>query len=115
MVRIILQLQVRLRRFLAAHYHAANDVLFSSDDPYMSDPYVSGCFIAVTHWPPDRQKQLTYGMVDNVLKGVWSFMYEGGRFVCADFYVIDDLLGTVGYGRLLQDSPGQDLRNTTEG
>ncbi|KAL9065343.1 MAG: hypothetical protein Q9161_008289 [Pseudevernia consocians] len=78
MARTILQTQVRLRRYITTHYQAANDVLFSSDDPYTSEPEFTGCFFAVMNWPSDRQKHLTYGMVENVLKGVWEFLYRGG-------------------------------------
>lgn len=115
MVRTILELQVRLRRFIASHYQVANDVLFASDDPYMSDPWETGCFFAITHWPRDQPKRLTYGMVDTVLKGVWEFLYKAERFECADFYVEDDLLGTVGYGRVLAESPSLGSNNVTEG
>lgn len=113
MAHAILRVQLRLRRFFASHYQASNDVLFSSDDPYMSDPFYSGCFFAVTHYPLDRQKRLTYGMVDNVLKGIWERLYRGERFQCADFYVTDDALGDVGFGRLLRESPEQSSGDTT--
>lgn len=54
-------------------------------------------------------------MVDNVLKGVWEFLYRSGRFVDADFYILDEDLGTVGMGRVSRDTPGQSPRNVTEG
>ena len=59
-------------------------------------------------------KRLTYGMVDNVLKGIWEFMYRGGRFVCADIFVEEDDMGTVGYARLLLSASGQNSREITE-
>lgn len=115
MVRTILQTQVKLRRYLVTHYQAANEVLFRSDDPYTSDRGFSGCFFAISHSPPDRQKHLTYGMVVNVLEGLWQFLYQGERFVCADFFVMDDHWGEVGYGSLLPHSPDRKGGNVTEG
>ena len=105
MARVLLQTQVTLRRYIKGHYKAAEDLLFSSDDPYMSDMDLDGCFFAVTHWPLDRPKHLTYGMVDNVLKGVWEFMYRGGRFVETDFEVFDEQFGVVGSGLMETDVP----------
>ncbi len=72
----------------------------------MSDPHAPGCFVAVSHWPPERTKRLTYNMVGDVLRGLWEFLYGGERFVCADFYVLEDGVGEVGFGRLLGGSPG---------
>lgn len=115
MARTILQTQVKLRRYIATHYQAANDVLFHSDDPYTSEPDLTGCFFAVMNWPADRQKHLTYGMVENVLKGAWEFLYRGGRFVRADFYVVDEVLGPVGLGIVEKDRPSQKLKNITQG
>ena len=45
-------------------------------------------------------------MVSDVLAGVWEFLYREERLVCADWWILDDGLGTVGYGRLLVESPG---------
>lgn len=109
MARTILQIQVKLRRFIASHYRVTFDVLEPSDNPYMSDPNLAGCFFAVTHWPMDRQRRLTYGMVSDTLKGVWEFLYQGGRFVCTEFYVRDDQAGTVGYGMVMTESPTPNL------
>lgn len=106
MQRTILQTQLKLRRYITTHYKAATDVLFHSDDPYMSDSEYTGCFFAITHWPPNRQKRLTYGMVDAVLKGVWEFLYRGGRFMKSDFYVDHETLESVGYGRVDREGPG---------
>ena len=103
----ILHTQLRLRRYIATHWQSVSDILFYSDDPYISDSQYQGCFFAITHWPPDRQKRLTYGMVDAALKGVWEFLYRGGRFVKADFYVDHDTLGRVGFGRVDKDRPEQ--------
>ena len=105
MARTLLQTQVTLRRYIKDHYQAAQDVLFPSDDPYMSDLDLTGCFLAVTHWPEDRPKHLTYGMVDNVLKGIWDVMYRDGRFVEVNFDVFDEQLGLVGAGLMERGSP----------
>ena len=115
MARTILQTQVTLRRYIKDHYQAAQDVLFPSDDPYMSDLDLSGCFLAVTHWPEDRPKHLTYGMVDNVLRGVWEFMYRGGRLVEVNFEVFDEQLGLVGAGYMERGFPDLDMKNITQG
>ena len=105
MARTILQTQVRLRRYITTHYQAANDVLFGSDDPYTSEPEFTGCFFAVMNWPSDRQKHLTYGMVENVLKGVWEFLYRGERFVNAEFDIVDEVWGPVGVGIVEKERP----------
>ena len=115
MARTFLRTHVEIRRYIATHYQAANDVLFPSDDPYMSSPEITGCFFAVGHYPLEDQSQLTYGMVDNVLKGMWEFLYRGGRFVVAEFYVVDEHLGTVGIGLVEKERPSQNLGNATEG
>lgn len=59
----------------------------------------------------DRQRRLTYGMVSDTLRGVWEFLYEGGRFTCTEFYVRDDQAGTVGYGMVMTESPTPSLGN----
>lgn len=115
MARTLLQTQVMLRRYIRDHYKAAQDVLFPSDDPYISDLDLIGCFFAVACWPEDRPKRLTYGMVDNVLKGVWEFMYRGGRFVEANFEVSDEQLGRVGAGLIERGIPALNMRNVTQG
>ena len=115
MARTVLQTQVTLRRYIRDHYQAAHDVLFPSDDPYMSDLDQSGCFLAVTHWPEGRPKHLTYGMVDNVLKGIWEFMYRGERFVEANFEVFDEQLGVVGSGLIERGFPDLNMKNITRG
>ena len=80
-------------------------MLFPSDDPYMSDRDFHGCFLAITHWPLDRQRRLTYGNVDDALKGAWEFLYRGGRYVTADFFIDEEGKGTVGFGRIFKDAP----------
>lgn len=114
MARTFLQTQIEIRRYITTHYQAANDVLFRSDDPYMSKSEFTGCFFAVGHYPLEDRSQLTYGMVDNVLKGMWEFLYRGGRFVAAEFYVVDEHLGTVGIGLVEKDRPSPNPRNATE-
>ncbi|KAM0805423.1 hypothetical protein BDR22DRAFT_884954 [Usnea florida] len=115
MARTLLQTQVTLRRYIRTHYKAAQDLLFPSDDPYMSDLDLSGCFLAVAHWPEDRPRHLTYGMMDDVLKGVWEFMYRGGRFVEANFVVFDEQLGVVGSGLIERGFPDLNMKNITQG
>ncbi|KAL6718184.1 hypothetical protein ACLMJK_004272 [Lecanora helva] len=100
MEHAILQIQVKLRTYIRTHYQADKDVLFPSDDPYTSDLSYQACYLAFTTWPPNRQKRLTYGMLDDALKGVWEFLYRGERFQTADFFIAHDEKGMVGYGRV---------------
>ena len=114
MARTLLQTQVALRRYITSHYKAAQDLLFPIDDPYISDLDLGGCFFAVTHWPVDRPKHLTYGMVDIILKGVWEFMYRGGRFVNAEIEVFDEQWGVVGSGFVAKEPPVLNMMNITQ-
>lgn len=104
--RTLLQTHIRLRQYIRTHYHADQDVLFSNDDPYISDRDLEGCFFGVGHWPRRREKRLTYGMVDIVLRGIFDVLYREEWNVGADFYVVDDVLGEVGIGRVARDRPG---------
>ena len=55
---------------------------------------------------PEGNKFLTYGVVANVLQGLWDYLYKGGRFKEACFEVQDDVHGTVGVGRVTRNLPG---------
>ena len=107
MARTIIQTQVRLRRYLAMHYHAEEDVLFPRDDPYTSDEQLTGCFLGAGSWPPELPKRLTYGMVQNAFKGVFELLYQQRRYAAADFLIVDDRLGAVGVGRIARERTGR--------
>lgn len=114
MQRTILQTQVKLRRYITTHYQSASDVLFNSDDPYMSDDKYTGCFLAFTYWPTDEQKRLTYGMVQDTLRGVWEFLYMRGRFVTAELFIQEEGVGIVGYGSVSKGRPRSSVGVSTD-
>ncbi len=94
-----------LRAFIQTHYQAADTPLTVSDDPYKSSPRLAGCFVGVDSYPKGN-KHLTYGIVANVLQGLWDYLYKGGRWRDAVFEVQDEEWGTVGVGRVSQRLPG---------
>ena len=100
-----MQTQVRLRRYIATHYRAEEDVLFPRDDPYLSSAQLTGCFVGVATFPPDEPKRLTYGMLEAALRGMFDVLWREERYLSADFYVRDDTLGTVGIGRVSRKRP----------
>ena len=113
--RTLLQTQIRLRRYIATHYHADEDVLFHFDDPYLSSKQYTGCFFAITHWPLDQPKRLTYGMVNTVLTGIFEVMYRQEHYIGALALVTHDLLGLVGFAEVLKDRhrrPSYAISNT---
>ena len=103
--RTLVQTQIRLRRYIMSHYHADQDVLFPRDDPYVSNKELTGCFFAITHWPPDRTKRLTYGMVNIVLTGVLDALYRQERYIGAEVFVVHDFMGMVGFARVAKTLP----------
>lgn len=105
--RTLLQTQVRLRRYIATHWRAEEDVLFPSDDPYMSSEADTGCFFGITHYPIEQPKRLTYGMVESVLTGVFDVLYRGDRYVGANILIVHDYMGMVGFGRVTKNRPGR--------
>lgn len=107
MARTLLQTQISLRRYIARHWRADEDVLFPSDDPYMSSEANTGCFFGATHYPPNRPKRLTYGMVEIVLTGAFDVLYREGRHIGADILIVHDNMGMVGFGRVTKDRPGR--------
>lgn len=58
--------------------------------------------------PPRRviRYHLTYGIVENVLQGLWEFLYRGDRLVEAAFEVLDERWGLVGVGKVTVERPG---------
>ncbi|CAF9909957.1 MAG: hypothetical protein ALECFALPRED_006118 [Alectoria fallacina] len=76
----------------------------SHDDPYESDARYPGCFFGVATWPIGYH-HLTYGIVMNVLQGLWLYLYRADRFQVAMFEVRDDQFGTVGIGKVTPDRP----------
>lgn len=105
LARTLIQTQLQLRRYLASHYRADEDVLFHFDDPYSLKEDLPGCFFAVTHWPADRTRRLTYGMVDVILTGVINVFWKGEHFVGADIYVVHDYMGMVGAAQVSRARP----------
>lgn len=101
----LLQTHLRVRRHIATHYKAREDVLFHNEDPYISDKKLVGCFFGIGSWPQDKQRRLTYGMVDDTLKGVFEVLYREERHVGADFFVEIDTLGRIGIGRVAKINP----------
>ena len=75
--RTFVQTQRHFRQYIMTHYHADEDVLFLPDDPYTSDKGRKRCFFAITHWPPNRAKRLTYGMVSTALTGLLDMLCRG--------------------------------------
>lgn len=79
---------------------------------YKSDPHWVGCFLGVIAYPPPKRPlfvieyHLTYGIVENVLQGLWEFLYRGNRLVEVAFEVIDDQWGLVGLGKVSTVRPG---------
>jgi len=69
MARTLLQTQVSLRRYISSE---AN----------------TGCFFGATHYPMNRPKRLTYGMVDSVLTGVFDVLYREGRHIGANILIV---------------------------
>ena len=74
------------------------------DDPYESDRRWTGCFFGVATFPVDAH-HLTYGVVMNVLQGLWLYLYRADRFHQAVFEVRDDQFGTVGIGKITPKRP----------
>ena len=65
------------------------------------------CFFGIHHYPDVSfsQRQLTYRMVENVLKGLWDFVYRREKFVSAHILVTDDVFGVVGAALLKEGRP----------
>lgn len=99
----ILSTQRYLRDFIRGR-DATDTPLRRGEDPYESDERYQGCFFGVATWPPGSQL-LTYGMVYDVLQGLWLYMYRQGLFVMAVFEVRDDQFGAVGIGKLQPHRP----------
>lgn len=74
------------------------------DDPYESDARYPGCFFGVATFPIGYH-HLTYGIVMNVLNGLWWYLYRAGRYQLAVFEVRDDQFGTVGIGKITPERP----------
>ncbi|KAL6716432.1 hypothetical protein ACLMJK_005999 [Lecanora helva] len=101
----LLTTQQTLRAYISTQYRAAETALSPSDDPYKSSPRFTDCFIGVSTFP-NGNKHLTYGVVANVLQGLWDFLYRGGREGEAVFEVVDEVWGTVGVGKVTRERPG---------
>ena len=103
MGQTILRTQVRLRDFIKRQ-SAADEPLGRGHNPYESDKIYEGCFFGAASWPAGS-RLLTYGIVYEVLQGLWLFMYRGERFMQAVFEIKTDQFGTVGIGKLQADRP----------
>ena len=60
------------------------------------------------------QRQLTYRMVENVLKGLWDFVYRREKYVSAHILVDDDVFGIVGAAVLTKGRPETGATYDTE-
>lgn len=79
-----------------------------ANDPYESPPSTSpGCHIGVASLPASTYgyQHLTYGIVSDVLQGLWLYLYRGERFTTAIFEVADDQFGSVGVGKVSEQRP----------
>ena len=103
MGQTILRTQQRLRAFIKRQ-SAADEPLFAGQNPYESDKMYEGCFFGAASWPMGSHL-LTYGIVDEVLQGLWVFMYRGDRFITAVFEIRTDQFGVVGIGKLQAERP----------
>ena len=99
----ILRTQQRLRDQMQ-RYDLEDAPLRRGEDPYESEEKYKGCFVGVASWPLDT-KLLTYGMVEDVLQGLWLFLYRQENFVAAVFEVAADQYGTVGIGKIQPHRP----------
>lgn len=107
MQRTLLQTQLRLRRYIKSRWRIEDDVLELSDDPYLSDSRLVGCFFGIGHYPDGlgNPRRLTYRMVESVMKGVWDHIYKRERYVSAHMIVKDDELGVVGIAGISEKRP----------
>ena len=107
MQRTLLQTQLRLRRYIKSRWRIEDDVLELSDDPYLSDSRLVGCFFGIGHYPDGRgePRRLTYRMVENVMKGVWDHIYRQERYISVHMIVKDDELGVVGIAGISKERP----------
>ena len=103
MGQTLLRTQLRLRDFIRRQ-SAEDWPLLPGQNPYESDKIYEGCFFGAASWPIGAHL-LTYGIVDEVLQGLWLFMYRGDRFIQATFEIKTDQFGTVGIGKLQADRP----------
>lgn len=103
MGQTILRTQQRLRDIIKRQ-SAKDKPLAPGQNPYESDKIYEGCFFGAASWPADSGL-LTYGIVDEVLQGLWLFMYRGERFFQAVFEIKTDQFGTVGIGKLQRNRP----------
>ncbi|CAD6575246.1 MAG: hypothetical protein ASARMPREDX12_007159 [Alectoria sarmentosa] len=101
--RTILRTQQSLSAYINSH-DAEDAPLAHPDDPYESSVRYPGCFFGVATWPIGYH-HLTYGIVMNVLQGLWLYLYRADRFQVAMFEVRDDQFGTVGIGKITPDRP----------
>ncbi|KAG6986693.1 hypothetical protein G7Y79_00074g098900 [Physcia stellaris] len=101
----ILRTQQRLRDYMQ-RYDLEDTPLRRDrgEDPYESEEKYKGCFVGVASWPLNT-KLLTYGMVEDVLQGLWLFLYREERFVGAVFEVGTDQYGIVGIGKIQPHRP----------
>ena len=94
-----------LRSFIE-EYHASDTGLTVPDDPYESPRILTGCSFGVATVPPDAH-HLTYGIVDEVLQGLFNYLFRAERHREAIFEVFNDRFGqvrTVGIGKI---TPGR--------
>ncbi len=84
--------------------HPNRSIQSALDDPYESAARYPGCFFGVATFPVGYH-HLTYGIVMDVLQGLWLYLYRAGRFQTAVFEVRDDQLGTVGIGKITPGRP----------
>ena len=78
-----------------------------TDDPYESSRRWTGCFFGAATVPAEAH-HLTYGIVDEVLQGLFIYLFRQGRFYEAVFEILNDRFGqvrTVGIGKITPGRP----------
>ncbi len=95
-----------LRDFIAAN-DATDKPLAIRHDPFESSRQWTGCFFGVATLPAGAHF-LTYGIVLEILQGLFTYLLRGRRFREAVFEVKNDRFGTVrtvGVGKITPGRP----------
>ena len=82
-----------IQNIINAH-DASGKPLYEFHDPFISSEMWPGCFIEVKskrrNRQPGRNEHFTVGALVNVLRGLWSNLYEDGRYCEATVNIFDD-------------------------
>ncbi|KAL6719712.1 hypothetical protein ACLMJK_001633 [Lecanora helva] len=99
--RTITYTQEELRAYIDAN-DATDKALAVADDPYQSSRRWTGCMFGVATVPEDAH-HLTYGIVQDVLQGLFLYLFRGRIYKETIFQVFNDRFGiqrAVGIGKL---------------